>query len=279
MKIERPVLGQITQGSVFSGAKAESYADKPVWGLCITARCDMAHEKKTDIFNYIPVVRYEDWLLDDGAKIILDRILNDLEARFKVKLKNCEKSESVLEAYAPRTIVDILFPETDGKQKKDRDYLLDLSAAMEKIKMVRISLPANLDSLKNCLEGARKIFDSFVKELFSNQLSGYYFLSNVGDTEFESAFGYVALLREIHHIPRQTAKSIASGVEKPENYDSVLQSIPNYSVFDFSMVVGKVASPWMEHIMQQFSLLFSRIGLPDPALTLLANLQKYAAHE
>ena len=83
LMIEKPILGQLTQGSIFSAASAENYKKVPVWGICITARCDVAHETKTSVFNYVPIVRYEDWLLVDGSKIIIDKIYNAVRGKAK----------------------------------------------------------------------------------------------------------------------------------------------------------------------------------------------------
>ena len=68
--ITRPILGEMTQGVVFAGAFADNYRNAPVWGICITARCDAAHDK-AQVFNYLPIVRFEDWLVVDGTSATL----------------------------------------------------------------------------------------------------------------------------------------------------------------------------------------------------------------
>ncbi|WP_286138214.1 hypothetical protein, partial [Methylomonas methanica] len=99
--LDKPILGQITQGTVFTAACGENYPTKPVWGLCITARCDVAHENKAQVFNYVPIVRYDDWLLVDGGRIILDRIYTDLLNTAKNAIRSIEKSDTVFNFYDP----------------------------------------------------------------------------------------------------------------------------------------------------------------------------------
>jgi hypothetical protein len=41
---------------------------------------------------------------------------------------------------------------------------------------------------------------------------------------------------------------------------------------DFAMPIGELTSPQVEHLLQTFSFLFGRIGLPDPGKESVAAL-------
>ncbi len=260
MEIDKPVLGKITQGSIFTAAIADGYEGFPIWGLCITARCDIAHDNKTDIFNYIPIVRFEDWLIIDGAKVILNRIYIELMGMAKGILKSKNKSETILDSYTPQEIANAFFENANGKEK-DALRFHDIAEKIEKINELKVAEKINIDDIKLVINFNKKIADKVIKELWGNQMSGYYFVPKVGDTEHNSIHGFVALLREVRHIPRTIASSIAKGVSPEDLRD--INNILKFSIFDFSYLTGRIASPWMEHIMQHFSMLFSRIGLPD----------------
>lgn len=271
MHIEKPVLGDITQGSIFTAANTENYSEKPTWGLCITARCDMAHENKVQVFNYIPIVRYEDWILEDGAKILINRIKCEVEATAKDFLRSKGKADDILDFYPPNKILNTFFPE-NLKFK-------EITEKLESLKLLQNNFPSKIDDIKKITIGKNKTCEKFLKELWSNQLSGYYYLDDIGETEFGSKSGYVILLREVHHVPKKTAKAIGNGILLDNENGFDFRGNLNSKIFDFSYTIGVLKSPWIEHLMQQFSIMFSRIGLPDPSTTSLTNLNKATIHE
>lgn len=257
MIVDRPVLGQITQGTFFSAAKAENYPIDPVWGLCITARCDVAHENKTQVFNYVPVVRYEDWLLADGGRLLIERIHSDLLNDAKNCIKAINRSPSVLDAYSPKEVFDRLFTSGADKSDKNAQRFLKISDQLAVTSALRGVDRLERGRLVDACGFKTTTAEKLLKELWSNQLQGYYFLETLGDTEHASSLGYVVLLREIHHIPRNLGRLVARGIDKFDGDERFL----SFSVFDFSFTTGKLRSPWIEHVMQQFAMLFSRIGL------------------
>ena len=93
-----------------------------------------------------------------------------------------------------------------------------------------------------------------------NSLNGYHFLSHI-DFQGDQT-GFVVLLRQIYHLPLPTALAVARGVELDDN---TLAALPIVSLQPgaFAMPIGQLASPYLEHLMQNFSTLFSRIGVPD----------------
>ena len=269
MTIEKPKLGQVTQGTIYTAAAAENYVGFPTWGLCITARCDIAHETKTEVFNYVPLVRYEDWLLVDGYRILFNRIKLEEIGKLKSALSQAEFSSSVLETYSPSVVVNKFFSYSNIHDKRKK--LHDSASLVEEIQELQKKSSISVDQLKKICATSSKINDKLAKDLWGNQLSGYYFLKEIGETEHKSNCGYVALLREIHHISRQAAALIGGGITADESREKNIMSM-NFSVMDFSYPVAKVASPWIEHLMQQFSNLFTRIGLPDAPESTLSPL-------
>jgi hypothetical protein len=57
--VEQAIVGKITQGTIFNCAAAFRYPGKQVFGLAITARCDVAQEKY-HLLNYVPVISLRD---------------------------------------------------------------------------------------------------------------------------------------------------------------------------------------------------------------------------
>ena len=264
-QIRKPVLGKLTQGTIFTGAEAEDYHGKPIWGLCITARCDMAHDTKTRVFSYLPIITFDAWMLKDGARLLAERLYLEFRASAANLLKNAKKSHTVLDSYSPDFISDSMMT-GDASFRKIADKLTSV------LKFRNLSTPTT-EECKALASLNIKCAERLVKELWSLQLPGYYFLKQIGATEEECDAGYVILLREVHHLPYSLSQAIAQGIEIEDSNERKNYSLSNSS-FDFACPTGLVASPWIEHIMQQFSLLFSRIGLPDPDLSHLTILNE-----
>lgn len=274
-EVMSPVSKEITQGYIFSCAKAEDYLGMPVNGLVITARCDIENDKAPK-YNYIPIVRLQDWITRDGLNILLERAKKELIGTAKSKLQETGFSSKILESENLPKIIEKLFPENDSRRKivKSREKLMSISEDLDFIyktdKERDHSLVRELGNKYQKLR--RKIIDELVK----HSLAGYYFLPGISPDE-ESYLGYVVLLREIQHMPRDLAFRIKSGLSKDE-YKSICtinSNLSGYLMIDDdnkSMPIGVLPSPSLEHLMQCFSNLFCRIGLPDPDPTYIESL-------
>ncbi|MBR0999622.1 hypothetical protein, partial [Bradyrhizobium liaoningense] len=99
----------------------------------------------------------------------------------------------------------------------------------------------------------------------NHKLAGYYFLPKLETDGNET--GFVALLREANHLPRKLARLIAGGLDATSeglSDQSHWLALVDFTHSDFAMPVGEITSPQVEHLLQTFSHLFGRIGLPDP---------------
>jgi hypothetical protein len=275
--ISDPRMGRITQGTVFCGACAEEYPGRPVWGVVITARCDTTHEK-TPIVNYLPVVTVEDWLQSHGGLLSIDREYAEAKNKLKNLLVKKQLSETLLEVHSPSQIAEFNFAYPDDstgqKAAKERKEADDARAIALRLNDLADCLGGPLPNreiigplVATCIRSAELV----VKELVSHRLAGYYFLPSLGRlTEQASEKGYVVLLREVHHIPRQTVSRLISGVSKDES-DAPARSL-RFDCFDFAYPVAELQSPWTEHLMQVFCNLFGRIGVADPDKGLVAHI-------
>ena len=272
--VRLPKQGEMTQGTIFSGAVAENYGGCDVAGLVITARCDAANDKVRS-YNYIPLVSLSDWLQFDGRLIIAERLQSDSLGKLNNALKQAGFSTSILEVKTPQDILRGLFPEeaTDKKQKQLR---ASFATACDDYGFAADGFLAD-DGHTFCLEAIKRnpgLKSSLMNELVNQKLAGYYFLDRIEPGGPDS--GFVALIREIQNIPRLLAREIESGLTI-EDYallsqqDTSLASRLRLSA-GVALPVGLLTSPHIEHLMQVFSTLFGRIGIPDPAPQYIASL-------
>jgi hypothetical protein len=261
-----PSSGLMTQGTIFSCAVAEDYSSSTTHGLVITARCDASNDK-VRVFNYLPIVSLDDWLRRDGRIIVSQRLMKETVSKMKSALSEAGYSASILETETPTSILDALFP-PGGHAQKARARFEDLCARYE-----TAAAGTSGDAPNGiCLQVAKiapKLKDSMISELVHQQLAGHYFLSQIEPNGNDA--GYVVLLREIQTLPRSVAHAVSNSLERAR-FDEMCAADPRLSgrlrigLQDLAMPVGVLRSPNVEHLMQSFSLLFSRIGIvnPDP---------------
>ncbi len=272
----KPHLGKrLTQGAIFTCARAERYGGCEVHGLVLTARCDLT-QNKAPVTNYVPVVRLDDWLHRDFLEILLDRCDSDLLERFQNFLKRQNLAQSLLIAHSPRTIIESHFPETGANrdQQTARRKGMEIVERIESLAAVR-ALPA---ARKPVLELARDfdgIRSRLMKDCVHQKLSGYYFLPSVaigGDSR-----GYIALLREVYHLPSAVARLVAEGLDA-STCGGLISAVPQIAGLlsvapdEMAYVVSVLQSPYVEHLLQVFGMLFGRIGLPDPEENYVSGL-------
>ena len=264
LMFDAPRENEFTQGTVFSCGYAEAYQTSSVYGLVITARCDAAQEK-APMFSYIPVVSLQDWILSDGATIIMERIGADCRNKVKNYLREEKLSDSLLLTKELDEIYETHFKPKESEKGWEKKCL-KLKTAIEDFKsnddLIEISTK---EQRRQHLTTYPAQTECVIKELSGHKLSGFYLLRNVPMLD-DSKGNFVALLREIHHIPSTLAREIVTGLTK----SSWLQRAENtascprfWGEDDLAAPVAKLKSPWIEHLMQNFSLLFSRIGVVD----------------
>jgi hypothetical protein len=272
--IARPKLGVLSQGTIFNCASAEDYHGCNVRGLVITARCDIS-QSKAPIYNYLPVVSLDDWIHRDGRAILCDKLLKNVNGKLRSCLRNAGYSDTILLTQEPANILATLFSDQETKAKaksrdqfrqlaEDRAFILECMASNADVCLV-VRLADQFTSDR----------DALLKELTQQRLNGYYFLPSI--IPDQEAPGHVVLLRQVQHIPRDLAARIGSGLseeiyaldckERAEFSDRL-----SYAVEKFAMPIGALSSPHVEHLMQVFSTLFVRIGLPDLDSTYLDSI-------
>jgi hypothetical protein len=268
MKVLRPKIGEITQGTIFNCATADRYRGKKVHGLAITARCDVANDKYP-VLNYLPIVTLFDWMHCDGVEILLANAIKSATGSFASILKQADIATSVLTAVSRQEVVRSFFDMADATpaRKKLSGKAHEQADLLDRLEAVDLG---EVEDRNWFLRSFKKECGSLVKDLITNKVLSFYYLPSVTDSN--DGNGYVILLRESAFLPRSVAKEVAGGVERPVNGNSPLTAHLSFDEDDFAMPVGKVPSPHIEHVLQTFSYMFGRIGLEDYAPDFIAKV-------
>lgn len=259
MTIQAPVIGKITQGTIFCCASAERYPGLRVFGIAITARCDVANDK-FPVLNYLPLVSLPDFFHCDGWELIYSRATKSAESSFLNTIQNHDISPTILYSKSHREIVESFFQSKDAAAgaKKSADRASGIVDEIELLSGLRIN---SLTDRNLLLANYKKLSDKVIQELVEHKLTGFYYLPPIDEIQDQPM---VALLRESTFMPRELAKAVAGGVDRARaplcNRGA---SELDFSFDEFAMPVGQLTSPNIEHLLQNYSQMFGRIGVAD----------------
>lgn len=255
---QQPKYSEITQGSVITGCVANRYADCPVWGFIITARCDLAQKNKTPIVHYLPIVNFEDFLQKEIIDDLREGWMNELKSNLASRMKEKNLSSSFLDMPLSAEDFEKIIRTNFKKQKEADKFMSDyqrwVGSGNLLIKDI-ISEKSGEGKLKHEMD-----------RLVNNENSGFYLIEDWKCSNNNSNKYKVILLREIKEMSIDCARCLPDGILEEEKDASYLQS-NNLAVTEdrsnFYYVDTEVQSPFVEHILQRFSNNFVRIGVED----------------
>ncbi|RRH68868.1 hypothetical protein [Falsigemmobacter faecalis] len=267
MTIRLPQIGTITQGTIFCCASAERYPGARVFGVAITARCDVANDK-FPVLNYIPAVLLTDWFHCDGWEILHSKTSKAAEGSFLSALKQQDISETILYSKSHREIYESFFVGENalGSARKSAERVRGIVEEIEILANLQIT---SLEQRNYLLDKYQKYSRQIIQDLIEHKLSGHYYLPAIPG---EDNVPLVALMRESSFIPRDIAEAIARGTDQARAPQVSRGGAGlDFSIDEFAMPLGQLMSPNIEHLMQTYSQMFGRIGIEDtPAEALKA---------
>ncbi len=201
----------------------------------------------------------------DGCDILEDRLTRQIDAQKKETLANLNVPDDLLRIHTITELAYLFFPTDEKKDRLSRERLGKISKREGELSDLALR---NLNEV-SLLSPFRKEKERLLKELFSHKLSGYYFLPRIYTDEIES--GYVVLLREVKNISSSVATCVAGGMSRPTN---TLVSGLAFDADEFAMPISELQPPFVEHLLQSFSMLYGRIGVPDFAESQIETLTR-----
>ncbi|WP_303852590.1 hypothetical protein [Seleniivibrio woodruffii] len=243
-----PYSNEITQGTIFNNVYVNDFKNKETWGVIITARCDLA-QAKSSIINFLPIVKLNDWLDIYGLRILKNEILNNNKDQIKNLLKETKIPTTLITTYSEEELINLYKTQCKPKKQNNLSELIK-----EKHMILKITDFCSLKTYYN------KQVTPFMKRIFKNDVAGHYFLPSIFYNDFE---GYIILLREIRHINADICKLFPTGfkIQSPDDDLIKKEIVKNSNEEIYPLAV--INSPYIEHIMQSFALLFMRIGVDD----------------
>jgi hypothetical protein len=234
----------------------------------------MRNKTRCELTTTCQLFTLKDWLIRDGSKILAERLRAESSSQMKSCLLESGYSPQILETEPPIKIGEKLFQGGDRKTEKAKARFSQLCETHE-LAMKGLTAVSSQELCLQLAEALPKTKDSLIKELVHHKLSGYYFFDRIEPNGED--IGFVVLLREVHALARPIAHHLAEGINSTQykelcEKDRVSVRALSITGEDLAMPIAIVCSPYVEHLMQSFSILFGRIGLPDPESTYITQL-------
>lgn len=250
----------ITQGTIFFGVKSPYETCLPCYGISITARCDTARNFKAPSLTFLPVVSMEDWLWYDTLPKCIEKQKKSSFSSLKTFLLAKFGTSTVLDTYG----IEAGFGSIDKKEKginKHHDYYSEALFSENISAFEWDKLPKSISE--------KLIFEA--NNLLNGKNQNYYFIDSVecvfGSESQGKKCGFVVILRDIRTISRELALEVMIGIdqEKLNILTHVHPTTYQLSIDNdgYCYLTGELISPFIEQLMQRFSLLFGRIGTKD----------------
>lgn len=245
------VIGKITQGTIFSGAKSTLYPNKEVMGIVITPRCDIA-QQKVDVYYYLPVVSFEDWKHIELPALYLSKLVAEHDGKLRKELIANGISDSIVNRFSIQTIKEII----KDKQVSNKN-LNSLIKQSEDIESYRNGA-MTISQLIKKYEGPKK---TILKEIVMNKNLNYYLIETAEDRL------YIIRMRELNRIQSSLFNQLRNGIDYQLTNGELLENdICQFNEY-ILMPLYEVKSPFIEHIMYHFLQSFNRIGIEDMSET------------
>lgn len=246
-----PIIGKITQGTIFNGAKSRRYPGSlSVCGIIISPRCDI-EQKKAPLYYYLPAIKMEDWMKVDFPPLYIAALEKEVKSVLKSTLYECKESETILAKFTPSEVERII-RKHKPQLKTNVENKMEVWKAIENYKQGgSFKDITDRDTSNVC----KNIFD----ELITHKNSSFYFLEN----EHEDG-GFILRMREISRVSPEILFRLANGIDgkltDQELEENDLRQLEDEEIY---MPMYVVKSPFIEHIMQHFLQQFNKIGIED----------------
>lgn len=249
--IKSSKIGFLSQGSILPSIKTPKNTNGHA--VIITARCDIAN-KKYSHFVLLPIYSLSEWFCAFGEDMMYKKMYSSMVTAFNNNMNKLGMPKDCYKIYDKKDIIEALSDKLTKELSDILSFLYD-----KKI---------DYDQKSN-----KKSKETLIGDIVKNKNQGFYFIECLERGCKQE--GYVVDLRSPFLIPSEVAFLISNGIDNiiyGKNKD-----LSNYLFFkddDLIYSSSTLNSPYIEHLMQSFSQVFTRIGLDDLSEEYIENIVK-----
>ncbi|MEW5838800.1 MAG: hypothetical protein AB1717_08210 [Pseudomonadota bacterium] len=216
----------------------------------------------------------EEWIWHDALPRCVAAQKKSAESGLRQHLIKKDGSSIVLDVYGIEAGFSAADPKDKGATKQKEIYREAEDA--EQVGLHKWSdLPPSII----------KSLNAEAEKLIKGGLQNYHFIDSVepsfGAEKKPQGCGFVVILRDIRAISRELALQLPNGIDSEmiseiQNTDPTAFQL-SIGEDNFCIPTGELRSPFIEQLMQNFSLLFGRVGVSDVPKTYVTEISKLFA--
>lgn len=247
-------INEIQQGTIINGCIAEKYAQKKVFGIIITPRCDIEN-KKVPTIHYLPVISFEDWIKEDFKEIFYNRAQKTIHGTIKSQCKSFDLSESIIDTLSQEQIIEVINNTSQIKTKQK----ISLTSIVKDYGCI-----LNMSNITELYQKYNSVGKQIISDLHGNNIGNFYVLESWDTSDTQSEY-MIVLLRDVRRITFSIGEKIAKGLEKDDlgESDWLNNDLDQNVSENFYYPLTILTSPYMEHLIQSFFHNFGRIGIEN----------------
>ena len=265
-------MERYTQGSILYGLRSQYYEGIKCYGVIITARCEIA-QNKAKIIHLLSAVSLHDWVCTElFSRAFSDYLHNDILGPIQQWAKESGLDFGTLIEFGPEKVRVNINADANLKEKTRKKIDESIEKWIEWNKLsAHCPMHEKVRLLDDVLSKKKSIIlKELLSERFPNEFCFLPHKARLGKNEIMTD-GIVVNLKDIISIPPKEIDEIEkygfeySEIIKLENGNMELEKL-NSRYFlesddDFVIFDGQIDSPWIEHLLQNFSSAFARIGV------------------
>lgn len=267
--------GPPTQGDIWTNLPSPFRDQETGFGLLITPRCDLAHDK-AGFVNYMPLVPFQEYLYTEGGFELLEQELSSARDGARTKARELGV-DRLLSAGVPVSEAITVAQNTMGPTlwtaPKVQACVTELRKVLERAEALTEKLAADrLDSdVMAAFIGSRAL-TKYKKQIARNGIADLHFLPPCPPIFSRPA---IVLLRCVGTCDETLIRAATSCVTQ-HDWERALETPParRWNIRDKPERVARLKSPYLEALMARFGALFTRVGtrdIPDEAISAMID--------
>lgn len=260
-------MSDFTQGTIISGIRSEKYPGTICNAIIISARCDLANCKVSQVY-YVVAVAFDDWLLsDEGFSTVIAARVKEIANKIETQLKKANLDWDTLKTFSNADFEKVIRDKEVGLGKSAEQCMSDY-LSYQKYQAKGLSN----EEKRYILATEKNSVNKYLLSIANGQVMHYVYLPKAAYSKSQSLEdGFLVDLQELDRFDMKTAKVLADcnmDIQSKElsdedkgkyNKQFFLKEDPGYAISE-----GNVESPWLEYLMQHFANSFIRIGVDGP---------------
>lgn len=261
-------MTEFSQGTIIQYIKSPNHPGVQCGGVVINARCDIAQEKVKRI-SMLSCMTLEKWIFNVFYGMLLEKMQEDESKSLEEFCKRHSlQSDILIEFGADKARIAI---EKCGAKKSEQTKIIERIKTIKSLEALKVNPPPDQDKKEQIIKKGKEL-TSKLTELHNGKLSKYCFVPKKSYLKGSEVLndGIVIDLHDIVQISYNQYLDICNGrIDCKHMTPEEIEKARNFFFLDeydfvFAQKDFYIRSPWIEHVLQQFALAFSRIGVENP---------------